>query len=146
MLSTAQSLSVMGLLVFSSVFVSYMYGRYITDTKKQPRDGSAVVIMKRSMGLFLVLVVLPKLLNIRSFSLAFSHYDLIARRIPIYAYLEMALGVAWWHNADTMESSSSSVPQELIDANVICCVSSSTTVMRLSKKAIPSTLRSDLRI
>jgi len=110
MLSTVQSLAVIGLLIAASALASYAYERRVRRAQQaqQARETtdaavSARVVMKRGMGLFLMLVALPKLLNLQSFSVAFSRYDLLARAAPAYAYvypfLEMALGVAWWRNA-----------------------------------------------
>ena len=102
MLSTFQSLAVIGLIAAASVVASYMYERH-TRGHSDDTAADVRVIMKRSMGLFLMLVALPKLLNMQSFSAAFSRYDLLAGAVPAYAYLypflEMALGVAWWRNA-----------------------------------------------
>ena len=106
MLSTSQSLVVIGFIVATSVIASYTYERYLHESNPSGKTAATTdvrVIMKRSMGLFLMLVALPKLLNIQPFSAAFSRYDLLAGALPAYAglypFLEMALGAAWWRNA-----------------------------------------------
>lgn len=104
MLSTSASAVVIAALIAISVSAAYAY-THRDEHKSHNRRRS---VMKRSMGGFLMILALPKLLNIRSFAGAFGRYDIIAFAAPAYAYiypfLEMGLGAAWWHTADASES------------------------------------------
>ena len=80
------------------IFALVIAGTYYLNLR-QPFGASVDLIMMDFMGLFFVIFSFFKLLNLSGFKDAFSAYDLIAAKLPVYGYvypfIELGLGISF---------------------------------------------------
>lgn len=98
-------------------------------------DSSAPELMRWFMGGFFVVFGFFKVINVKEFALAYSSYDLIAKRVRAYGYvypfIELVLGVAYLISFSlvlinsitliVMLISAAGVARELLKKNHIPC-------------------------
>lgn len=104
MLNLPESIFLLGIIFIGLYFFIHIYGNY-TDSKEE----DSKFFKRRYMGSILLLFGILKLYNLKKFAEIFRKYDLIAQKLPLYAFiypfLEIALGYYYWNGYNMRKTS-----------------------------------------